>query len=392
MAIAEISECMMGGKLIYPYTEALLQYEFRDDHPLKPDRLSLTYALSKELGLLKNVDVLEPHMPSRQELELFHAPDYIDAVIECGTTLTSKPGYGLGTLDNPVFPNLYDAAARYVGATLDTMKAMIKGRSNGFAISGGLHHAHRSMASGFCVFNDVVVAIKHLQSQRPCKVLYLDIDAHHGDGVQSAFYGTRDVLTISTHQDGRTLFPGTGFNHEIGENDGTGSAVNIPMLPGAGSAELIQAFDEIVVPLFESFKPDLLVTQLGVDGHFLDPLAQLSYDTRGYEHILHNLKKMSKKTCSIGWLAVGGGGYHPVNVARLWSLFLSVMIDKKVPRQMPDSFVELCHSKGYTSFPKAMRDEEEVIQQYLPIEQVRMDLERTLRQVKEKVFPWHGLA
>jgi acetoin utilization protein AcuC len=379
------------SKLIYPYTEALLQYEFKDDHPLKPDRLTLTYRLSEELGLLKHVNLIEPTMPTREDLETFHSPGFIDAVIESGDTLASKPKFGLGTMDNPVFHNLYDAAARYVGATLDAMKAMMNGSSKAFVISGGLHHAHESMASGFCIFNDIVVAVKHLQKQRAAKVLYLDIDAHHGDGVQNAFFGSKDVLTISIHQHGQTLFPGSGYTHENGSGDGVGYSVNVPVLPGAGSEELIQTFDEIVVPLFDAFQPDLLVTQLGVDAHFLDPLAQLSYSTVGYEHVLRNLKKMSEKTCDIGWLAVGGGGYHPVNVARLWSLFLSFMLDKNVPTEMPESYVQLCREKGYTKFPVSMRDKDETVQLYLPIEQVRLNLDRVLRQVREKVFPWHGL-
>ncbi|MHA2210874.1 MAG: acetoin utilization protein AcuC, partial [Candidatus Thorarchaeota archaeon] len=217
------------SKLIYPYTEALLQYEFKDDHPLKPDRLTLTYRLSEELGLLKHVNLIEPTMPTREDLETFHSPGFIDAVIESGDTLASKPKFGLGTMDNPVFHNLYDAAARYVGATLDAMKAMMNGSSKAFVISGGLHHAHESMASGFCIFNDIVVAVKHLQKQRAAKVLYLDIDAHHGDGVQNAFFGSKDVLTISIHQHGQTLFPGSGYTHENGSGDGVGYSVNVPV-------------------------------------------------------------------------------------------------------------------------------------------------------------------
>jgi acetoin utilization protein AcuC len=379
------------SKLIYPYTDALLQYEFKDDHPLKPDRLFLTYELSQAVGLLKHVKLIEPTMPTREDLETFHSQAFIDAVIESGDSLRSRPEYGLGTMDNPVFPNLYDAAARYVGATLDTMKAMMNGASRAFVISGGLHHAHESMASGFCIFNDVVISIKYLQNQRTARVLYLDIDAHHGDGVQNAFFGSKDVLTISIHQHGQTLFPGTGYAHENGSGEGVGYSVNVPVLPGAGSDELIQTFDEIVVPLFDAFQPDLLVTQLGVDAHFLDPIAQLSYSTRGYEHVLRKLKEMAEKTCDIGWLAVGGGGYHPVNVARLWTLFLSVMLDKKVPSDMPESFVQLCKERGYTKFPVSMRDKDEVVQLYLPIEEVRLNLDRVLRQVREKVFPWHGL-
>ncbi|MHA2083202.1 MAG: acetoin utilization protein AcuC [Candidatus Thorarchaeota archaeon] len=382
----------MKGKLVYPYTESLLQYEFGKDHPLKPDRLSLTYLLSEQLGLLDSVRKIEPKVAERSDLERFHTPEYIDAVIKCGKELCYDPLHGLGTADNPIFPDIYDAGARYVGATLDAMKEMMKGASNAFVISGGLHHAHQALASGFCVFNDVVTAIMHLQNERPCRVLYYDFDAHHGDGVQNAFYDSKDVLTISVHQNGKTLFPGSGFVYEIGKDDGIGHSVNIPVLPGASSAELLRSLDEVVVPLFEAYKPDLLVTQLGVDGHFLDPLAQLTYSSHGFEAILKKLMKLSDNICDIGWLAVGGGGYHPVNVARLWSLFLSIIVEKEVPKNLPEDFKHACQNLGYDHFPEGMRDDGEVVQRYFSKEELDLDLDRTIRKIRELVFPYHGIS
>ncbi|MHA1948462.1 MAG: acetoin utilization protein AcuC [Candidatus Thorarchaeota archaeon] len=381
----------MRGKLVFPYSDTLLDYEFKKDHPLKPDRLKLTYLLSKELGLLDKVNVIEPASAVREELELFHSSEFIDAVEDSGTNNNPHPQFGLGTSDNPIFPLIHDTGARYVGATLDAMRGMMAGNSNAFCISGGLHHAHQSEASGFCIYNDIVIAIKMLQKKRDAKVLYLDIDAHHGDGVQKAFYNSKDVMKISVHQTGRTLFPGTGFADEIGTAEGTGYSVNIPVIPGAGTPELIRVFEEVIVPMFESFEPNLLVTQLGVDGHFLDPLAHLTYTTHGYETILQKLKAMSSKTCDIGWLAVGGGGYHPVNVARLWSLFLAVMLKEKVPNRIPDGFHEICSTMGYEDSPLLMRDEDETVQMYVPREQVELDLDRSIRRVKELVFPYHGL-
>ena len=381
----------MRGKLVYPYSDSLLGYEFRKDHPLKPERLKLTYLLSKELGLLDKVNVLEPTLATREELEMFHSPEYIDAVEDSGINNNPHPRYGLGTSDNPIFPQIHDTGLRYVGATLDAMRAMMDGASNTFCISGGLHHAHESLASGFCIYNDVVLAIKMLQKKRNAKVLYLDIDAHHGDGVQKAFYDSKDVLTISVHQTGRTLFPGSGFVYETGTGVGMGYSVNIPVMPGAGTPELLRVYDEIVKPLFESFKPDLLVTQLGVDGHFLDPLAQLTYTTHAFERIVEGLRDLSSKQCKIGWLAVGGGGYHPVNVARIWALLLSVMLKEKISKEMPDSFKEVCFDMGYANFPELMRDEEEIVQMYVPREIVSLELDRAIRKVEELVFPYHGL-
>jgi acetoin utilization protein AcuC len=287
---------------------------------------------------------------------------------------------------------MYDAGARYVGATLDAMKEIIKGASNAFVISGGLHHAQRSEASGFCIFNDIVISILHLLKKKPCRVLYFDFDAHHADGVQNAFYRSKDVLTISVHQTGKTLFPGTGFIYETGAGEGVGYSVNIPLLPGGGTPELLRVLDEIVVPLFESFRPNLLVTQLGVDGHYMDPLAHLTYTTHGYETVLKRLKTLANSMCDIGWLATGGGGYNVVNVARLWTLFLSIILDEKVPSAIPQDFVQKCNELSYSDCPTTMRDENEVVQMYFTREEVSLDLERTLRRLKELVFPYHGLV
>ncbi len=382
----------MRGKLVYPWSEELLKYEFREDHPLKPDRLKLTYLLSQELGLLENVREIEPGVATRNDLSLFHTSDFLDAVQATSATGEANPRYGLGTPDNPAFKGIYETGARYVGATLEGMKELIKGASNAFVISGGLHHAQRSEASGFCIFNDVAIAVTHFLKKKPgAKVLYVDVDAHHGDGVQNAFYRSKNVMTISVHQTGRTLFPGTGFVYETGGAEGVGRSVNIPVIPGAGTPELIEIFDEVIQPLFNAFQPDLLVSQLGVDGHYMDPLAHLAYTSSGYETVVRGLKEMSDDICETGWLAVGGGGYDVVNVARLWTLFLSLMLGEDIPNEFPPHFLDVCREMGYDQYPPAIRDQNEVVQMYFSREEVSLDLERTIRRVKELVFPYHGL-
>lgn len=381
----------MRGNLVYPWSEDLLKYEFRGDHPLNPDRLKLTYLLSKQLGLLDKVAETNPGLASREELALIHSMGFLDAVEETGRSGMPNPRYGLGTPDNPAFKGIYETGARYVGATLDAMKAIIQGASNAFCISGGLHHAQRSEASGFCIFNDVAIAIEYLLRRRKARVLYVDIDAHHGDGVQNAFYRAKNVLTISIHQTGKTLFPGTGFVYEIGGAEGVGSSVNIPLIPGSGTPELTFTFEEVVEPLFNAFRPNLLVTQLGVDGHYMDPLAHLAYTSHGFETVVKGFKRLSDDICDIGWLAVGGGGYHVVNVARLWTLFLAVMLGEDVPPSLPESFRQTCANHGYDRCPVSIRDEEEVVSMYFSREEVGLNLERTIRRVKELVFPYHGL-
>ncbi|MCF2138214.1 MAG: acetoin utilization protein AcuC [Candidatus Thorarchaeota archaeon] len=382
----------MDARFAYPYTEDLLQYEFRKSHPLKPRRLKLTYLLSKEFGLLDGVNVFTPRLATRHELELFHAPDFVQAVKSCETGDCTNWKYGLGTSDNPVFPKIYEAACRYVGATLDAMREVMNGAPGGFAISGGLHHAQRSEASGFCIFNDIAIAINLFQKKFPGrKVLYYDFDAHHADGVQNAFYRSKDVLTISIHETGRTLFPGTGRVYESGAGEAVGYAVNIPLLAGSGDRELITSFEEIVVPLFDSFEPDLLVTQLGVDGHYLDPLAHLAYTSRGYETVLTRLHELASEHCENGWLAVGGGGYHLMNVARLWTLFLAIMLDEDIPRWIPEDLLESTDEDDLRQCPLTVRDEEDVTQIYRPASEVQEHLNKIITRIKEEVFPKHGL-
>ncbi|TFF91360.1 acetoin utilization protein AcuC [Candidatus Thorarchaeota archaeon] len=381
----------MQGKLVYPYSDELLNYEFNKTHPLKPDRLRLTRNLSERLGLLDLTENIRPTVPTREELEIFHDPEYVDAVEACKDGTCRNVRYGLGIADNPTFPGLYEAARRYVGATLDGMRAIMAGASKAFVISGGLHHAQRSEASGFCIFNDIVISIMHLLKEHECRVLYFDFDAHHGDGVQNAFYRSKDVLTISIHQTGRTLFPGTGNVFENGAGEGEGYSVNIPLAVGAGNEELIRSFDEVVVPLFESYQPNLLVTQMGVDGHYMDPLAHLAYTSHGYEYVIRRVKEMAEETCDLGWLAVGGGGYHVTNVARLWTLFLSLMLGVEIPYQIPKGFLEECEGIDYTKCPLTMRDEEETMQLYAARASIEDELDRVLERVRELVFPFHGL-
>ncbi len=352
----------------------------------------MTYLLSKEFGLLDNVNVFEPRLATRQELELFHTPDFVQAVESCSSGDCFSWRYGLGTPDNPTFPQIYEAARRYVGATLDAMREVIKGTPQAFAISGGLHHAQRSEASGFCIFNDIAIAILLFQKKFPdSRILYFDFDAHHGDGVQNAFYRSKDVLTISIHETGRTLFPGTGRVYENGAGEGTGYSVNIPLLAGSGDRELVRAFDEVVVPLFESYRPDLLVTQLGVDGHFIDPLAHLAYTSRGYETVLTKIRDLVGEHCEHGWLAVGGGGYHVLNVARLWTLFLALMLDEDIPRWIPEELIEAADLEDYRGLPLTVRDETEISQMYRSVEDVRSHLEKIMNRIREEIFPVHGL-
>ena len=304
------------------------------NHPLKPERFRLTHDLLSALRVLDSskIQVVSPRLATTDELAYFHTPAYIQAVRELSRgALSQQAGrYGFGPGDNPVFSGMFDSERRKVGSALQGAESVLAGKADPvFSISGGLHHGRPEAPYGFCVFNDAAVVIRWLLAQ-DLKVVYIDIDVHHGDGVQDAFYDTDQALTISLHQDGRTLFPGTGFLEERGVGQGRGFNINLPLPPYTGDEAYLEAFDEVVPPVVTRFSPDILVSQLGVDTHYLDPLASLALTTRGHAALFHRLRALD-----LPWLALGGGGYHLEVVPRSWTLALSIMADLPTPKEIP---------------------------------------------------------
>jgi acetoin utilization protein AcuC len=223
-----------------------------------------------------------------------------------------------------------------VGAALTAARLILTGELQiAFSYSGGLHHALPARASGFCVFNDAAVAI-HWLLRQGLRVAYVDIDVHHGDGVQAAFYDTDQVLTISLHQTGHTLFPGTGFPEEIGTGPGRGYSINLPLAPYTGDHVYLWAFRQIVPPIVRQFAPDLLVTQLGIDTHFQDPLAQLALTTQGFLAVITELKTLADEIGA--WLALGGGGYAVDVVPRAWTLVYGLMTEQTLSDELPSAY------------------------------------------------------
>ncbi|MDY6852782.1 MAG: acetoin utilization protein AcuC, partial [Thermodesulfobacteriota bacterium] len=275
--------------------------------------------------------------------------------------------------DNPVFPGVWDWSLLTTGASLQCARLVADGRTDtAFNMAGGLHHAMSGRASGFCYINDAVIAIQALGA-KGLRVAYIDIDAHHGDGVQTAFYDTDDVLTVSMHQHGRTLFPGTGFVYETGQGRGQGYAVNIPLYPGTDDEIFLKVFEDLVPDLLSAFKPDVLVTQLGVDTMRTDPLTSMSLTNRGFGRAVGLFKETG-----LPWVALGGGGYNVVNVARAWTLTWAIMNDIEPPDELPESFTKLIRGQGYRE--ERLRDEP------LPKEGARWnEAEQAARQVVESV-------
>jgi acetoin utilization protein AcuC len=369
-------------KTAFIYSDKFSKFDYGPTHPFKISRLKLTHELinAYKLLYLPNTQYIEAKMAEDEALLLFHDREYIEVLKAANTGIKTPAAYyyGLGPGDNPIFKGLYDWSRLVTGASLQAASLVDDGKVDiAFNIAGGLHHAMASRASGFCYINDIVIAILSLL-RHGRRVAYIDIDAHHGDGVQEAFYSTDKVLTISIHETGNMLFPGTGFENEIGKDNGKGYSVNIPMPPHSDDELLVYAFNEIVPPLVEKFKPDIVVSQLGVDGFHSDPLTHLNYTNNGYCHILKKIKDISPK-----WVALGGGGYDIANVAKAWTLAWATMNDVEIPDEIPENFLKKYFEEGFQS--RKIRDEL-YLEKGMKKEQMRKEVERVIRFINEKVF------
>ena len=369
------------------YSDALSAHLLSDTHPMRPIRLRHMYELAKTSGFTEkaNIEVPPPVEATVEELRLVHNDDYIDAVrqisVGIGDHLASRFGFGPG--DNPTYPDLYDAQALAAGSAMEAARLILEDDvAAAFAPAGGLHHAMPGRASGFCVFNDPAMAIEWLTLEGK-RVAYVDIDCHHGDGVQHIFYGRDDVLTISTHESGQFLFPGTGFSTETGSGKGVGFSINAPLAPYTDDAVYAQVFDEVVVPAVKAFLPDVLVTQLGIDTHFLDPITHLRFSTQGFARTVAKLAALAAN-CD-GWLALGGGGYDFGAVARGWSMAFAVMAGHSIPDRIPGEYSSIA---GLETFAD---DIPEVEMDSVYREQISVFADRTIDELRTTVFPLMGI-
>lgn len=308
-------------KPAFIYSDEFATVSYGADHPMRPMRLGMTYDLIKEKGLLDEDALIEARKATDAEVLLFHTPEYVAKLKESdsGTPPPDGGPFGLGLGDCPTFHGVWEWSLYSAGASVQAAELVTGGFDTAFNIAGGLHHAMASRASGFCYINDAAVAIKCLL-RKGKRVAYVDIDAHHGDGVEAAFVDTDRVLTISIHEDGNYLFPGTGFTGDIGVGEGEGYAVNLPVPPGAGDELFVRAFSGVVPAFIEAYKPDVLVTQLGVDTFRTDPITHLELTTNGFEKMVKGFRDLR-----LPWVALGGGGYDLDNVKRAWTLAWAVM-------------------------------------------------------------------
>jgi acetoin utilization protein AcuC len=322
------------------YSDEFLTYNLGPRHPLQQRRLQMVERLLKAYGVLGNDKPIVPLLPVRAtdaDILRVHTGDYVEAVKRAGTGETDRlylGRYGLGPGDTPAFAGMYDAAALYAGGTVQAAKLVASGEFGAaFNVAGGLHHAHPDHASGFCTFNDLATGVYTLQDAGYKRVAYIDIDAHHGDGVQACFYDDPTVLTVSLHQAGLFRFyPGTGFPDERGDGAGMGTSVNLPYYPFTEDATWHEGFDAVVPEALGRFKPDAVVLQLGADAHFDDPLTRLMLTSRGWIQAVDKLLQLCE---GLPLVVTGGGGYNLQTVARLWTQVTArcagLTLDENVP-------------------------------------------------------------
>ncbi|SHH41635.1 acetoin utilization protein AcuC [Jatrophihabitans endophyticus] len=339
-------ECRAGAI----WDEGYLAYDF-GDHPMSPVRLDLTVRLARELGVLERLQVSPPRAAGTEQLLTVHDAAYLDAV-RAASDDPSYQGFGLGTDDDPVFPGMYDASALIAGGSAQAAHLVWGGEvEHAVNIAGGLHHAMRGHAAGFCIFNDAVLAITELLAAGAERVAYVDIDVHHGDGVQAAFYDDPRVLTVSLHQDPRTLFPGTGLPGDVGRGDAEGTAVNVALPPGTTDAGWLRAFDAVVPGAVRAFRPEVLVSQCGCDTHHEDPLANLQLTVDGQRAAIARMHALAHDVAGGKWLAFGGGGYGVLRcVPRTWTHLLAEATGAAVAADaaVPPGWTSYLRGRGVT--------------------------------------------
>jgi len=373
---------------------ALLAYDLGGDHPFNPVRLELTIRLATELGVLDEVPLLVPDAAGEGELLRVHTDEYLAAVKQAPMAGWDV-GHGLGTADNPVFSGMHESSALVVGSTLLAAREIAEGRvRRAVNIAGGLHHAMRDHAAGFCIYNDCAIAISWLLDHGFDRIAYVDTDVHHGDGVQAAFYEDPRVLTISLHQHPFTLWPGTGYSAEAGAGDAEGTAVNLPLPPRTKDAGWLRAFHAVVPSLLAEFRPQILVTQCGVDSHDEDPLADLSLSVDGHRRIYATLRELAEQHAGGRWLAVGGGGYQLIRVVpRSWTHLLATVLDRDVKpaTPLPPGWVDTVRKAApRAELPLEMTDGADTA--YLPWGDGDNDpVDAAIRDTRRAVFPLHGL-
>jgi acetoin utilization protein AcuC len=385
----------MTRHAVYVFHEDELKYRFNDTHPFDPERLLATADLLESIQALDSSHLLKPRPASEDELLLVHVREYIDAVKALSSEnppaewIQKAERYGLDTEDTPYFKNMHQVTSQIVGGSIEAAEAVLSGRAqHALHLGGGLHHAMPSKGSGFCVYNDASVAIAYIRERYNIKVLYVDTDVHHGDGVQWTFYTDPNVCTLSFHETGKYLFPGTGAVNERGDGEGYGLTINMPFEPYTEDDSWMENFNEVMERVVRFFKPDLILSQHGCDAHALDPLAHMHCSMRIYLEMPKTIHRLAHEYCDGRWVALGGGGYDVWRVApRAWSLVWLTMTDhpliaeleKNPSLPLPPSWLSLWKPRSPVELPHYWLDD---TSEWIPIPR-RSEIEQKNRHNRE---------
>ena len=390
---------MAGGRhdeVALVWDERVRGYDFGAGHPLAPIRVELTLELIRRSGLLRGAAheaVPEPFDP--EDLVRVHDPAYVEVVrlLSRQPTASVPPGSGLGYGDTPAFLGMHEAALAVAASTVEAARRVLDGRAvHAMNVAGGLHHAMPDRAAGFCVYNDLALAIDWLLRQGVERIAYVDVDVHHGDGVEVAFRDDPRVLTISLHESGRYLFPGTGDVDDIGGPGALGSAMNVPLLPGTTGDVWLAAFDAVVDPVVRAFAPDVLVTQLGCDTHASDPLAHLMLTLDDMAAIHARLHALAHEAAGGRWVATGGGGYRPVDVVpRAWTIAFAELSGARLPPETPLDWQDLVRERTREEAPTDFADAAVEVAEGIR-EQARRGADEAVERLRRTVLPRHGVG
>lgn len=376
-------------KTTFVYSAEMGHFNFGIDHPFKPERAIKTFDLCTRYGVMNHpwMTILDPEPLDPALLTLFHRPDLIEAIQKASRGEFSQEmfEYGLGTNDNPVLPGIYDWSLKAAGGTHQAMEKLLTGQARAaFNPLGGFHHAMPDHVQGFCYLNDISITILDALQKAPgIRIAYIDCDAHHGNGVQEAFYRDPRVMVISLHETGRTLFPWSGWETETGEGEGKGFNINVPLEPWSDDEVYNLAFESIVSPLISSFSPDIIVALLGADTLISDPLTHLKLTNNGYQKMVRDIRELCPQV-----MGLGGGGYDLYRTARCWTLAWAIL-NEVVP---VDEFAGLVGGMMFGpemevgslyDFPYLTEGENK--------ERALQEVRRVITYIQEEVFPLQGI-
>lgn len=331
-------------------------YNLGSEHPFTPLRAEMVLDLLHELGV--DVQPLEPRPVEPQALHTIHDPGYVEAIeaLSKGQEVAGYESFGLGTADNPIVPGMAEGARYMVGGTLLGARLLLEDKATHvLQLGGGFHHAHHKLAAGFCLYNDLALAIREM-TNAGWHVAYLDIDVHHGDGVQEIFYDDGKVMTISLHESGEYIFPGTGWLHELGRGMGRSLKLNLPLEPFTQGDSYLEVMEKVVAEALYWFKPDALVVQAGADAHFSDPLADLMLTTQDFERLFDKILHMTDELCKGRLLMTLGGGYSLTATSRIWTLLYLKFFGHELPQRLPESWRARWQERLGKEIPRFLHD------------------------------------